>query len=50
MLQDLEAGRPMELESVVGVVIELGEKLGLSMPHTKTLYSCARLLDQVRTQ
>ena len=50
MLQDLEAGRPMELESVVGVVIELGEKLGLPMPHTRTLYSCARLLDQVRTQ
>ena len=50
MLQDLESGRPMELESVVGVVIELGEKLGLSMPHTRTLDSCARLLDQVRTQ
>ena len=50
MLQDLESGRPMELESVVGVVIELGEKLGLPMPHTRTLYFCARLLDQVRTQ
>ena len=50
MLQDLEAGRPMELESVVGVVIELGEKLGLPMPHTRTLYFCARLLDQVCTQ
>ena len=48
MLQDLEAGRPMELESVVGVVIELGEKLGLPMPLTRTLYSCARLLQQVR--
>ena len=50
MLQDLESGRPMELESVVGVVIELGEKLGLPMPHTRTLYFCARLLDQVCTQ
>ena len=48
MLQDLESGRPMELESVVGVVIELGEKLGLPMPHTRTLYSCTRLLSQVR--
>ena len=48
MLQDLEAGRPMELESVVGVVIELGDKLGLPMPLTRTLYSCARLLEQVR--
>jgi 2-dehydropantoate 2-reductase len=25
MLQDLEAGRPMELEPVVGAVVELGE-------------------------
>ena len=50
MLQDLESGRPMELESVVGVVIELGEKLGLPMPHTRTLYSCTRLLIQVRAK
>ena len=28
MLQDLEAGRPMELEAVVGAVVELGERLG----------------------
>ena len=50
MLQDLESGRPMELDSVVGVVIELGEKLGLPMPHTKTLYASVRLLEQVRAK
>ena len=44
MLQDLESGRPMELESVVGAVVELGEKLGISMPHTRTLYGCVKLL------
>src|SRR4029078_4511194 len=27
MLQDLEAGRPLELEAVVGAVIELGDRL-----------------------
>ena len=27
MLQDLEAGRPMELEALVGAVVELGERL-----------------------
>ena len=32
MLQDLEAGRPMELEAIVGAVVELGEKLGVPMP------------------
>ena len=44
MLQDMESGRPMELESVVGVVVELGGKLGIPMPHTRTLYACAKLL------
>ena len=35
MLQDLEAGRPMELEAVVGAVVELGERLGVPMPATR---------------
>jgi 2-dehydropantoate 2-reductase len=47
MLQDLEAGRPMELEAVVGAVVEPGERLGVAMPHTRTVYASARLLDQV---
>jgi 2-dehydropantoate 2-reductase len=48
MLQDLEAGRPMELEAVVGAVVELGERLGVSMPATRAVYACARLLDEHR--
>src|SRR5271154_7265244 len=44
MLQDLEAGRPLELEALVGAVVELGERLGLAMPYTRTVYSCTRLL------
>lgn len=44
MLQDLEAGRPMELEALVGSVVELGEKVGIAMPHTRTVYNCAKLL------
>jgi 2-dehydropantoate 2-reductase len=44
MLQDLEAGRPMELEAVVGAVVELGERFGIPMPHTRTVYACTRLL------
>ncbi len=44
MLQDLEANRPMELEPVVGAVVELGERLGIPMPHTRTVYACAKLL------
>jgi 2-dehydropantoate 2-reductase len=44
MLQDLEAGRPMELEPVVGAVVELGQRLGIEMPYTRAIYACAKLL------
>ncbi|MFZ3264270.1 MAG: 2-dehydropantoate 2-reductase [Terriglobales bacterium] len=46
MLQDLEAGRPLELEALVGSVVELGEKVGVPMTYTRTIYSCAKLLAQ----
>lgn len=49
MLQDLEAGRPMELEAVVGAVMEIGERLGLPMAHTRAIYACTKLLSQCRT-
>jgi 2-dehydropantoate 2-reductase len=48
MLQDLEAGRSMELEAIVGAVVELGERLGLPMTHTRTVYACAKLLAECR--
>ena len=48
MLQDYEAGRPMELEAVVGAVIEVGNRLGVSMPATRAMYACARFLDDAR--
>jgi len=46
MLQDLEAGRPMELEALVGAVVELGERVGLPMSYTRAVYSCAKLLTE----
>jgi 2-dehydropantoate 2-reductase len=49
MLQDLEAGRPMELEAVVGAVVELGERLNLPMLHTRAVYACAKLLSRCRS-
>jgi 2-dehydropantoate 2-reductase len=48
MLQDLEAGRPMELEAIVGAVTELGERLQIPMPHTRAVYACARLLSEIK--
>ena len=50
MLQDLEAGRPLELEAVVGAVVELGEKLGVAMPATQTVYACAKMLGEKQSR
>jgi 2-dehydropantoate 2-reductase len=44
MLQDVEAGRPMELEAIIGAVVELGNKMGLSLPYTNAVYACVKLL------
>ncbi len=46
MLQDLEAGRPLELEAVVGAVLEIGERLGVPMPNTQAVYACTKLLER----
>ncbi len=48
MLQDLEAGRKLELESIVGSVLEIGEKIGIAMPNTRAMYACAKLLQPVQ--
>jgi 2-dehydropantoate 2-reductase len=48
MLQDFEAGRPMEIDAVVGAVVELGERLGMAMPATHAVYACVKLLDEHR--
>ena len=48
MLQDLEAGRPLELEAVVGAVVELAERLNLPMAHTRAVYACTKLLAECR--
>jgi len=50
MLQDLEAGRPIELEALVGAVVELGERVGLSMTCTRTVYNCTKLLAERAAQ
>src|SRR5262252_8878586 len=44
MLQDVESGRPMELEAIAGAVVELGQKLGVEVPHSESVYACTKLL------
>ncbi|HLK47299.1 MAG TPA: 2-dehydropantoate 2-reductase [Bryobacteraceae bacterium] len=48
MLQDLEAGRTLELDAIVGAALELGARLKVSMPHTRAVYACTRLLESQR--
>jgi len=50
MLQDIEAGKPTELEAIVGAIIELGDKLGLDLPNTKSVYACVKLLESARNE
>lgn len=49
MLQDLEAGRALELEPVVGAVLEIGARHGIDMPQTRTIYACTKLLEATTT-
>jgi 2-dehydropantoate 2-reductase len=45
MLQDLEAGRPLEIDPLVGSFVELGRLTDTAMPATETIYSLVSLLD-----
>jgi 2-dehydropantoate 2-reductase len=48
MLQDLEAGRPLELEALVGSFIELGRLTGAPTPSIEAVYACVKLRSQTR--
>ena len=47
MLQDLEAGKRLELDCMTGAIIEIAGKLGISVPHTETVHACTRLLERL---
>ena len=46
MLDDAEAGRPLEVEGLLGVVVELAEKLGEPVPASRAVYALARGIGQ----
>jgi 2-dehydropantoate 2-reductase len=48
MQQDVEAGRAIELDSIVGAVHELGQRLGVATPHISALLGITRVFAQVR--
>jgi 2-dehydropantoate 2-reductase len=50
MLQDLEAGKRLELDCMTGAVAELADRLGVDVPHVRTVHACAKLLDHLGTR
>ncbi|MFQ5994528.1 MAG: 2-dehydropantoate 2-reductase [Acidiferrobacterales bacterium] len=47
MLQDVEAGRALEIEALVGAIVELGRLTETPTPHIDAVYACTKLLDKV---
>lgn len=45
MLQDFDAGRPLELAAIADAVLELAERFGIPMPVTRTIVELAREAD-----
>jgi 2-dehydropantoate 2-reductase len=46
-LQDLEAGKRLELDCMTGAIVELAGLMGIDVPHTRSVYACAKLLDHL---
>lgn len=47
MLQDVELGRQLELDAIVGAVCEIGERIGVSTPSLNALFGITRLFGRV---
>ena len=50
MLQDLEAGRELETEALVGSFVELGQMTGTPTPTINAVYACVKLLEATRAK
>jgi 2-dehydropantoate 2-reductase len=50
MLQDLEAGRPLEIDALLGAVIELARLTQTPTPHLDTVYALTKLLAKNREE
>ena len=48
MLQDVDAGRSLELDALVGAVREIGQRVGIATPAIDTLFGLTRLFGRVR--
>ena len=48
MLQDLEAGRPLEVDALLGAVVELAGGSAVQVPSLRVVYGLTKLLDETR--
>ena len=48
MLQDFEAGKPLELDCLTGAVIEIADLVGVPVPQTRAIDAAMRLRTALR--
>jgi 2-dehydropantoate 2-reductase len=48
MLQDVEAGRPLEIDALLTAVTEIGERVGVPTPSTDALLGLVRVFSETR--
>ena len=48
MLQDLEAGKPLEIDALLGAVHEIGQQVAVPTPFVDGLLGLTRLLGATR--
>src|SRR3546814_83204 len=46
MLQDVEAGRSLETEALVGAILEMGRLVAVPAPAIEAVYACVKLLNK----
>jgi 2-dehydropantoate 2-reductase len=48
MLQDVEAGKPIEVDALLGAVVELAADVHVAVPGLRTVYALTKLMDAAR--
>jgi 2-dehydropantoate 2-reductase len=50
MLQDLDAGRQLEVDCLTGAVVELADRLDIPVPALRAVHACVSLLEERRAR
>ena len=50
MLHDLESGKPLEIDALLGAVIELADGKAVDVPALRALYALTKLSEEVATR